>query len=140
MAIKPKKVKVEKKSTAVAKPVKVKSKSKVIAADDLPAKKKKKKSEVDVVSTGTSLYPMLGQDESLIRDENLADYTRRALFQYGSYVVEDSSRVVQPNFPVCTSRPDQWILVFVRGSHFDETTGLDLRNFKAHGLFLGWSL
>ncbi|MEG0374173.1 MAG: DNA gyrase subunit A [Raoultibacter sp.] len=89
MAIKPKKVKVEKKSTAVAKPVKVKSKSKVIAADDLPAKKKKKKSEVDVVSTGTSLYPMLGQDESLIRDENLADYTRRALFQYGSYVVED---------------------------------------------------
>lgn len=89
MAIKPKKVKVEKKSTAVAKPVKVKSKSKVIAADDLPAKKKKKKSEVDAVSTGTSLYPMLGQDESLIRDENLADYTRRALFQYGSYVVED---------------------------------------------------
>lgn len=89
MAIKPKKVKVEKKSTAVAKPVKVKSKSKVIAADDLPTKKKKKKSEVDVVSTGTSLYPMLGQDESLIRDENLADYTRRALFQYGSYVVED---------------------------------------------------
>lgn len=90
MAAKPKKVKVEKKSTAVAKPVKVKlkSKSKAVAADDLP-KKKKKKGEVVETGTGTSLYPMLGQDESLIRDENLADYTRRALFQYGSYVVED---------------------------------------------------
>ncbi|UAW53443.1 hypothetical protein pEaSNUABM30_00325 [Erwinia phage pEa_SNUABM_30] len=90
MAVKPKKVKVEKKSTAVAKPtkVKLKSKSKAVAADDLP-KKKKKKGEVVETSTGTSLYPMLGQDESLIRDENLADYTRRALFQYGSYVVED---------------------------------------------------
>lgn len=88
MAVKPKKVKVEKKSTAVAKPAKVKIKSKAVAADDLP-KKKKKKGEVVAASTGTSLYPMLGQDESLIRDENLADYTRRALFQYGSYVVED---------------------------------------------------
>lgn len=90
MAVKPKKVKVEKKSTAVAKPakVKLKSKSKAVAADDLP-KKKKKKGEVVETATGTSLYPMLGQDESLIRDENLADYTRRALFQYGSYVVED---------------------------------------------------
>lgn len=88
MAVKPKKVKVEKKSTAVAKPAKVKIKSKAVAADDLP-KKKKKKGEVVETSTGTSLYPMLGQDESLIRDENLADYTRRALFQYGSYVVED---------------------------------------------------
>lgn len=90
MAVKPKKVKVEKKSTAVAKPakVKLKSKSKAVAADDLP-KKKKKKGEVVETATGTSLYPMIGQDESLIRDENLADYTRRALFQYGSYVVED---------------------------------------------------
>lgn len=88
MAVKPKKVKVEKKSTAVAKPAKVKLKSKAVAVDDLP-KKKKKKGEVVETSTGTSLYPMLGQDESLIRDENLADYTRRALFQYGSYVVED---------------------------------------------------
>lgn len=90
MAVKPKKVKVEKKSTAVAKPakVKLKSKSKAVAADDLP-KKKKKKGEVVETAAGTSLYPMIGQDESLIRDENLADYTRRALFQYGSYVVED---------------------------------------------------
>lgn len=88
MAVKPKKVKVEKKSTAVAKPAKVKLKSKAVAVDDLP-KKKKKKGEVATTSTATSLYPMLGQDESLIRDENLADYTRRALFQYGSYVVED---------------------------------------------------
>lgn len=88
MAVKPKKVKVEKKSTAVAKPAKVKLKSKAVAVDDMP-KKKKKKGEVAETSTGTSLYPMIGQDESLIRDENLADYTRRALFQYGSYVVED---------------------------------------------------
>lgn len=88
MAVKPKKVKVEKKSTAVAKPAKVKLKSKAVAVDDMP-KKKKKKGEVATTSTATSLYPMLGQDESLIRDENLADYTRRALFQYGSYVVED---------------------------------------------------
>ncbi|EBY9527445.1 hypothetical protein D5P86_00505 [Salmonella enterica subsp. enterica serovar Infantis] len=88
MAVKQKKVKVEKKSTAVAKPAKVKLKSKAVAVDDMP-KKKKKKCEVAETSTGTSLYPMIGQDESLIRDENLADYTRRALFQYGSYVVED---------------------------------------------------
>ncbi|QZE57541.1 DNA topoisomerase II [Erwinia phage pEa_SNUABM_1] len=88
MAVKPKKVKVVKKATAVAKPAKVKLKSKAVAVDDMP-KKKKKKGEVAETSTGTSLYPMLGQDESLIRDENLADYTRRALFQYGSYVVED---------------------------------------------------
>lgn len=88
MAVKPKKVKVVKKATAVAKPAKVKLKSKAVAVDDMP-KKKKKKGEVVEASTGTSLYPMLGQDESLIRDENLADYTRRALFQYGSYVVED---------------------------------------------------
>ncbi|QZE56868.1 hypothetical protein pEaSNUABM40_00336 [Erwinia phage pEa_SNUABM_40] len=88
MAVKPKKVKVVKKATAVAKPAKVKLKSKAVAVDDMP-KKKKKKGEVAVASTGASLYPMLGQDESLIRDENLADYTRRALFQYGSYVVED---------------------------------------------------
>lgn len=88
MAVKPKKVKVVKKATAVAKPAKVKLKSKAVAVDDVP-KKKKKKGEVVEASTGTSLYPMIGQDESLIRDENLADYTRRALFQYGSYVVED---------------------------------------------------
>lgn len=88
MAVKPKKVKVVKKATAVAKPAKVKLKSKAVAVDDMP-KKKKKKGEVVEASTGTSLYPMIGQDESLIRDENLADYTRRALFQYGSYVVED---------------------------------------------------
>lgn len=91
MAIKPKKVKIAKATAVakVAKPVKVKSKSKAVSVDDMP-KKKKKKSEV-AVSTGhvTSMYPMIGQDESLIRDEGLADYTRRALGVYGSYVVED---------------------------------------------------
>lgn len=87
MAVKPKKVKVVKKATAVAKPAKVKVKSKAVAVDDLP--KKKKKSEVSVAGAITSLYPMLGQDEANIRDEGLADYTRRALGVYGSYVVED---------------------------------------------------
>ncbi|QZE56192.1 hypothetical protein pEaSNUABM52_00334 [Erwinia phage pEp_SNUABM_52] len=89
MAIKPKKVKVVK-STAVAKVKPAKLKTKVVAVDDLPKKKKKKSSDV-ATSTGvmTSMYPMIGQDPKLIRDENLADFTKRALFQYGSYVVED---------------------------------------------------
>ena len=89
MAIQPKKVvKPAKASKAVAaKPAKVKSKA--VSVDDLPTKKKKKATTDVDVPAGHSLYPMLGQDTSLIRDENLADYTRRALFQYGSYVVED---------------------------------------------------
>lgn len=86
MAIKPKKVKVAK-ATAVAKPAKIKSKA--VSVDDLPKKKKKKGAAVQTVSSGKSMYPMIGQDESLIRDEGLADYTRRALGVYGSYVVED---------------------------------------------------
>ncbi|QZE58898.1 hypothetical protein pEaSNUABM28_00341 [Erwinia phage pEa_SNUABM_28] len=89
MAITPKKVK-KVKATAVAKAAKpAKLKSKAVSADDIKKKKKKSTETSATTAVGTSLYPMLGQDESLIRDENLADYTRRALFQYGSYVVED---------------------------------------------------
>ncbi|UAW96825.1 hypothetical protein pEaSNUABM22_00338 [Erwinia phage pEa_SNUABM_22] len=89
MAITPKKVK-KVKATAVAKAAKpAKLKSKAVSADDIKKKKKKSTEASATTAVGTSLYPMLGQDESLIRDENLADYTRRALFQYGSYVVED---------------------------------------------------
>ncbi|UAW96483.1 DNA topoisomerase II [Erwinia phage pEa_SNUABM_16] len=89
MAITPKKVK-KVKATAVAKAAKpAKLKSKAVSADDIKKKKKKSTETSATTAVGISLYPMLGQDESLIRDENLADYTRRALFQYGSYVVED---------------------------------------------------
>ncbi|QYW03638.1 hypothetical protein pEaSNUABM34_00336 [Erwinia phage pEa_SNUABM_34] len=92
MPIKPKKVKAAKavkpaKATAVAKPLKVKVKSKAVSVDDIKTKKKSK--EVATVQTGASLYPMIGQDESNIRDQGLADYTRHALGVYGSYVVED---------------------------------------------------
>lgn len=90
MAIKPKKVKVAKaaKATAVAKPAKVKAKSKAVAVDDIKSSKKQS-TEVAQSFSGQSLYPMIGQDESLIRDQGLADYTRHALGVYGSYVVED---------------------------------------------------
>ena len=95
MAITPKKVKVSKKVKATAVAVKaakpVKLKSKAVSVDDLPKKKKKKGSAVATTSTGamSSLYPMIGQEESNIRDQGLADYTRHALGVYGAYVVED---------------------------------------------------
>ncbi|AQT28796.1 putative DNA topoisomerase 4 subunit A [Erwinia phage vB_EamM_Yoloswag] len=80
MAKAAKPVKIKKKSTAVA--------TKAVALDTI--KKKKKKTEVTAsTSSIKSLYMMKDQDESLIRDEGLSDYTARALKVYGSYVVED---------------------------------------------------
>lgn len=85
------------KATKTAKPEKVKkSSSKAVAAKGLELAditKKKKKSK-DTESTGVanpvqSMYMLRGQDESLIKDEGLSDFTARALRAYGSYVVED---------------------------------------------------
>ena len=79
-----------------AKPVKIKkSKSKAVVAQatelsTLTKKKKKaKETGTNVAAPVKSLYMMKDQDESLIRDEGLSDYTGRALKVYGSYVVED---------------------------------------------------
>lgn len=80
-----------------AKPIKIKkSKSKEVttsAAVELSSVKKKKKSKAtdrtDVAEPVKSMYMMKDQDQSLIRDEGLSDYTARALKVYGSYVVED---------------------------------------------------
>lgn len=86
MAVKPKKVKLAK--TAKPTAVKLAKSTKIVASDDIKKKKKKDVSTTNV-PVGQSLYPLLGQDPKLVRDEGLSDYTRRALFHYGSYVVED---------------------------------------------------
>lgn len=86
MAIAPKKVKVKvkPKTKAVAK------KSKGIELSDLKlGKKKVKKVDTKLTKTVESRFPLAGQNMRNVRDEGLAEHTRRALHTYGSYVVEE---------------------------------------------------
>ncbi|MNG26652.1 hypothetical protein D3C84_1116680 [compost metagenome] len=57
----------------------------------------------------------------------------------GVDLVEDPSGICQPNLAICTSSPDQWIMILVPGSYFDKTRALDFTDFKPHDSFLGSS-
>lgn len=64
--------------------------AKKVAVELSDIKKKKKGTKLSVdAPINTNRYPLAGQNADLVRDENLADFSRRALSIYGSYVVEE---------------------------------------------------
>ena len=98
MAITPKKVakpvaKVKAKTKPVAK-VKTKTVAKKSSGVELADVKigKKKEKKTDLKAKGAmveSRFPLAGQDMKNVRDQGLAEHTEKALFIYGSYVVEE---------------------------------------------------
>lgn len=72
-----------------AKTTAVKVKSKAIEVADIKKIKKKKTDLTAMSGTLESRFPLKGQNMENVVDQNLADFAKRALHEYGSYVVED---------------------------------------------------